>query len=144
MKREKNTFSVPLPFTRSRAPSAVSKISKLTNRDIDLSLVGLVLIPYGKVKLDELYDNLSGGAAAQLLGNQGPVYDVPSDATGRQKLVARLKYWFQILYPYANCTYHLSYLLFNILYLFGHSRYHSPWLAFIKVGLFRLTGTDLV
>ncbi|CAI2165092.1 10175_t:CDS:2 [Funneliformis geosporum] len=133
--------------TKINLPEAApdADLQKLKNSDIWLSLCFLVGIPYIKTKLDNKYEEISGGAGARLLGvtfsrenNDGHIQQI----NRRERIRRFIRRFFKILYPWLNAFYHGSNLLYNILYLYDKTCYYTPWLRLMGIETRRMTAQD--
>lgn len=119
------------------------------------SLVFLVGIPLVKSRLDQHYVRISGGEAAQLLGNAFRPTETQQndDCASKTNMSARvrryldnirlmLKTCFRRYYPHANFVYHITTALYYIAYMFDHTNYNSPWLHLLGVQIRRLNAAD--
>jgi len=96
----------------------------LRSRYIVSSLVCETLVPYIRAKLDALHEQISGGAAARLLGEASDPLP-PSNSDGRSNhLLRKARRLFQKLYPLLRASFDVCTLLYNILYLFGSTKYY--------------------
>ncbi|KAG2171433.1 hypothetical protein INT43_009094, partial [Umbelopsis isabellina] len=129
------------------APANAQSSPKLSSKDINRSLMFLVGLPYIKCKLDLLYEQVSGGASASLLGeNEQEIREIeilnnPS-ASVRTKAVVHLKRLFRKVYPVINMLYYGSNLCYNIGYLFGKTKYYTPWLRILGIEVKRMSMDD--
>ncbi|CAG8667447.1 14783_t:CDS:10, partial [Funneliformis caledonium] len=133
--------------TKINLPEAApdADLQKLKNSDIWLSLCFLVGIPYIKTKLDNKYEEISGGVGARLLGvtfsrenNEGNIQQL----NRRERIRRFIRRFFKIFYPWLNAFYHGSNLLYNILYLYDKTCYYTPWLRLMGIEIRRMTAQD--
>ncbi|KAI8981117.1 Pex12 amino terminal region-domain-containing protein [Pilobolus umbonatus] len=119
----------------------------LTRSEINQSLFILVGLPYVKCRLDLLYQRISGGQSASILGHNEEE-EMENEELGdtntslKRRLMIRLKRLFKRVYPTLNLLYYGSNLLYNIGYLFGKTRYYTPWLHLIKLQVKRMSMSD--
>ncbi|KAI7869889.1 Pex12 amino terminal region-domain-containing protein [Spinellus fusiger] len=136
--------------TMDSAPQFTLKEQKtplLLPHQVNKSLLMLVGVPYIKSRLDLLYQQLSGGQSASLLGvneqEEMEADELKSEATApKRKLAIRLKRLFRLLYPYLHFVYGGSHLVYQMAYLFGKSRYTTPWLHWAGLEMKRMSGAD--
>ncbi|KAJ2158789.1 ubiquitin-protein ligase peroxin 12 [Coemansia sp. RSA 552] len=129
----------------------------LTRADMWGSLIFLVGLPLAKARLDQLYERLSGGAAARLLGSAfTSAGDSHSDRDAEERSDAgqpgihrRLqRVWraarrlFVRYYPHANLAYHMATALYYIAYMFDRTDYSSPWLHLLGLRVRRMSAAD--
>ncbi|KAI9140735.1 Pex12 amino terminal region-domain-containing protein [Paraphysoderma sedebokerense] len=147
---------------RSRSVK-IGRSDKLTRGDKVRSLLALVALPYAKGKLDELYENVSGGAAAAIFGqsvedtdetgSEGPenesIYVRTQEVSFQRrwlKFMSRLKTkskkLFKITYPWINAAFHGSKLLYQIGYLYNLTDYWTPWLHLLRIEVKRMSWED--
>ncbi|KAJ9055757.1 ubiquitin-protein ligase peroxin 12, variant 2 [Entomophthora muscae] len=139
----------------------LSRGNSLTSVDIWNSLLILVGVPYVKNKLDELYDSLTGGAAARLLGDD--IFDdeeetdeeLGSDENSSwisrlrearhhlgKKLTRSSRNMFVAFYPHFHLVYHLVPLTYHIAYLFERTDFHIPTNHFAALTMRRMGADD--
>ncbi|KAJ1734394.1 ubiquitin-protein ligase peroxin 12 [Coemansia biformis] len=129
--------------------------SSLTRADVWRSLVLLVGLPLAKSRLDQLYERLSGGEAARLLGGAfsgsgRPVETAATAAAGRQTGIRRrlavaraaALRLFERYYPHVNAAYHMATMLYYLAYMFDRTDYNSPWLHLLGLQVRRLSAAD--
>ncbi|CAG8770329.1 10208_t:CDS:2, partial [Acaulospora morrowiae] len=133
--------------SRFNLPEAVPDANQQRLRDVDIwrSLFFLVGIPYIKIKLDNLYEKVGGGADARLLDEMFASREyvhghLQQGYTGRIRRF--LLHSFRNIYPWMNALYHGSTLSFNIFYLYGKTLYYSPWLKLMKIHIRRMSPQD--
>lgn len=123
------------------APAEVRETLQLRTSDVWANLAVMVLLPYGKRKLDESYD--IHAASVNMLG---PSYrdreQYPSEGTMRQKIWWLYKWFLRRVYPSMNAAYYFSLLAFNLAYLFDGSKHHSPFLWIIGARMRRMNDAD--
>lgn len=106
-------------------------------------------LPYVKCRLDLLYQKVSGGSAASILGDsereemEGEELANP-DTKPMRKLAIRLIRLFRKVYPIINFLYYGSNLAYNVAYLFGKTRYYTPWLHLLGLEVKRMSMNDYV
>lgn len=121
----------------------------LTTREITKSLLVLVGLPYVKCRLDLLYQKVTGGGSASILGdNEQEELENEELANSRtkptRKLVIRLIRLFKKVYPTISFLYYGSNLAYNVAYLFGKTRYYTPWLHLLGLEVKRMSMNDYV
>lgn len=114
-------------------------ISKLRPRDIRLSLLFLVGVPYLRAKAQDYYEQLGGGVDAEILNQSITARRAALDQT----FAARLRRLFKKIYPFANISFELWVLWWNMAYMFERTQFYRPWLAWMRVDL-RRAGPDVV
>ncbi|GAA5978582.1 hypothetical protein JCM10908_004412 [Rhodotorula pacifica] len=131
------------------------KSDKLRAREINGSLVFLVLMPYLKTKATDLYERLGGGAEAEIFASSPSssssrfattplslLRDSNAHASLRTRLRLASEAAFKLAYPYANLVWELYLLMYNLRYLFGKSPYWRPWYRLLGVEVRRLGQDD--
>eukprot|EP00743_Colponemidia_sp_Colp-15_P003987 GILK01004299.1.p1 GENE.GILK01004299.1~~GILK01004299.1.p1 ORF type:complete len:358 (-),score=28.31 GILK01004299.1:72-1145(-) len=103
----------------------------LSRRSRYLSLLFLVLVPYIKAKLDQLYSDLGGGVVNS--------WQASTSSPTSPPWKARLRAIFLKTYPFLHASYEGSFFLFQLLYLFNRTRYYTPLLAAQGVELQRVS-----
>lgn len=121
----------------------------LTTREITKSLLVLVGLPYVKCRLDLLYQKVTGGGSASILGdNEQEELEneelANSQTNPTRKLVIRLIRLFKKVYPTISFLYYGSNLAYNVAYLFGKTRYYTPWLHLLGLEVKRMSMNDYV
>jgi peroxin-12 len=96
-----------------------------------------------------LYEQVSGGASASLLGeNEQEIRELEilndQSASIRTKAIVHLKRIFRKVYPIINMLYYGSNLCYNIGYLFGKTKYYTPWLRILGIEVKRMSMDDYV
>ncbi|KAI0224973.1 ubiquitin-protein ligase peroxin 12 [Massospora cicadina] len=133
--------------------------NSLARSDLRNSLLTLVAVPYVKAKLDDLYEGLTGGAAARLLG--ADMFEEEEELSFREEggapYVSRLKAaasvfgkkltragraLFVNLYPHLHLAYHLVPLGFHIAYLFERTDFHNPTNFIAGLTMRRMSADD--
>jgi len=127
-------------------PQKLQAARLLRPREIYVSLLFLVGLPYVNAKLLEYWESVGGGVLTdgdELFG------DEPREAqlTRRERTVEqeRRERWntrFRRLYPYAQVVLQLWMLSYNINYLFGRTSYWRPWLKYMRVDVRRAMGNE--
>ncbi|ORY75360.1 Pex12 amino terminal region-domain-containing protein, partial [Leucosporidium creatinivorum] len=117
---------------------------KLGKREIRMSLVFLILVPYLRSKAQDLYERLGGGVDSDLFSDTPASahasFSAPRPLTTRVKeATARA---FKTLYPYVNTSYELYLLSYNVRYLFDKTPYWRPWLDWMGVEVRRMSAED--
>ncbi|WAQ87381.1 hypothetical protein PtA15_8A285 [Puccinia triticina] len=139
--RHRITKPVSLPDS-SVGPKGNS--GRLSPRDVRLSLVFLVGIPYLRAKAAGLHEALGGAPANDLLDDEPErpprVSNADESRIGRMKSVA-LKY-FKTGYPYFLAMTEFSRFVFGLRYLFGTSPYWRASQAYMGIEIARLSPHD--
>ncbi|KAI9100513.1 Pex12 amino terminal region-domain-containing protein [Phlyctochytrium arcticum] len=123
---------------------------RLTSAQIGKSLFFLAVMPYLKSKLDDLYEQMSGGSSRQLLGNlfAEPLSQSRTNDDEQLPRVQRIRQQiartFCTTYPYVNATYQALIFLYQIGFMYGKTDYYSPWLHLCGVQLRRMGPKDYV
>lgn len=130
------------------------KSDKLGAKEINGSLVFLVLLPYLKTKATDLYERLGGGAEAEIFASspspssssRSSPLAILRDSTAHASLRTRLRLAseaaFKLAYPYANLVWEVYLLMYNLRYLFGKSPYWRPWYRLLGIEVRRLGQDD--
>ncbi|GAA5877399.1 hypothetical protein JCM3774_003586 [Rhodotorula dairenensis] len=131
------------------------KSDKLGSREINGSLVFLVLMPYLKTKATDLYERLGGGAEAEIFASSPSSSSGASrtsplailrDSASHASLGTRVRLAseaaFKLAYPYANLLWEVYLLMYNLRYLFGKSPYWRPWYRLLGIEVRRLGQDD--
>ncbi|KAI9297812.1 hypothetical protein K502DRAFT_287369 [Neoconidiobolus thromboides FSU 785] len=125
----------------------------LSPKQINKSLFFLAFVPYFKCKMDDLYQSLTGGEAARLLGDdlfEEEDEEEEMETSIKQKPILKLgftvknklKKGFIAGYPFAHLFYHAIPLTYYIAYLFETSDYHSPVNQFLGLYIKRMGEED--
>lgn len=129
-------------FSTERADAAVggssmAKESRLGRREMRLSLLFLVGIPYIRAKARDYWEQLGGGA---------DVGDLEGASRHRnaeqQSMLDRLRSTFKLVYPWADTVFELWMMSYNIGYLFDRTPFYRPWLKWIGVDIRRMGPED--
>lgn len=121
---------------------ALQASQRLRPREVNLSLLVLIGLPYLETKLTQYWEHLGGGVGTDdLLG------DEPDQATFRgtdtdTSLRRRWEDAFRKGYPYAQVAYQLWMLAYNIGYLFNRMPYWRPWYRWMRVDIRRMQGDE--
>lgn len=127
------------------SPQKLQAARQLRPREVYVSLVFLVGLPYVNAKLLEYWESVGGGVLADgddLFGEE------PREAQRRETTVAqaRREKWearFRRWYPYAQVALQLWMLGYNISYLFGRTPYWRPWFRYMRVDVRRAMGNEV-
>ncbi|KXS14545.1 hypothetical protein M427DRAFT_57459 [Gonapodya prolifera JEL478] len=122
-----------------RAPTA-RKREKLSSRERWGSLATLIAVPYVRSKLQELYEQVGGGA--EMFGDEDEEEEA-RQTRGQSPLKLLLRRGFRRAYPYVNALYGLALFVWQVLYMYGRTRYFSPWLYLLGVEIKRLDWRDM-
>lgn len=131
----------------TRATSlSIAKTESLGKREIRLSLLFLVGLPYLRAKLDDIWERNGGGLTntANLFGDDRT--SAPSFQDSSQPLMKRLETTlmqvFKTAYPYFKTLYQFWLLTYNVRYLFDKTPYWRPWLSLMRVDVRRVGPND--
>jgi len=112
-------------------------VERLREREIHLSLICLVAIPYLRAKAHDCYESLGGGVQSDM-AEEGP----RSQPLASEQSTSRfLKTSFKTAYPWFNVTFESWLMFYNVAYLFDRTAFYRPWLSWIGVD-FRRLGLD--
>lgn len=100
-----------------------------------LSLVMLVVVPYTKLKLDELFERTREGTFN---------WNLSPYSSRKRPYFLQLKRAFVYVYPFLHFTWETVFLCYHLLYIFKFSRVHSPLLHVIGLSLQRLTRQEML
>ncbi|KAG8996813.1 ubiquitin-protein ligase peroxin 12 [Tulasnella sp. JGI-2019a] len=132
-------------FETERANAAVgshaSGQEKLRNRELRLSLLFLVAIPYIRAKAQDYYESLGGGVDADLL-TEGADRSRAEALQRQQTLSDRLRDLFKTVYPWTNVGFELWLLGYNVAYLFDQTPFYRPWHTWMGVDVRRMGADD--
>jgi len=140
------SFSEHLFGLKRVDPTAMepSKVSFLSNRQRNLSLMCLVAVPYLKDKCESLYYEWKRQNQVLMLGGTDVDEDLNIDTeftptNGTEKF----KFYFLKLWPYVSSLYEGSHFLFMFLYLLKKNfKYHNPFMYLIGLCLKRISPSD--
>lgn len=143
----KRVSTAHLDSIKFNSPINARTSPALTTREISKSLLVLVGLPYVKCRLDLLYQKVSGGSAASILGDsereEMEAEELANpDTKPMRKLAIRLIRLFRKVYPIINFLYYGSNLAYNVAYLFGKTRYYTPWLHLLGLEVKRMSMND--
>ncbi|KYQ89925.1 RING zinc finger-containing protein [Tieghemostelium lacteum] len=139
---------------KSKQTLMTSNSEAITNRDRKISLIFLVLIPYIKTKLDDLYrresDPLNELGIHQddqqppLLDehHQQPIWNRLKKHVVVLKLLRSFRKFFLQVYPFLSGFYESLFFLYQLLYLYEYTNFYTPFLHTQKINLKRLTHQD--
>ncbi|CAG8461434.1 4298_t:CDS:2 [Diversispora eburnea] len=95
---------------------------------------------------NDLYEKVSGGAGARLLGEIFPVRDNINEGhlqlNPKERIRRLLRSIFRNFYPWVNALYYGSILIFNIFYLYDKTPYYTPWLKLMGIQIQRMSAQD--
>jgi len=134
-----STPSTPTPSISSKPDITTSPI---TNRNRYLALFFLVIVPYIKSKLDELYREKVPYYNFNILDRSRDDTE-PPPTTRIGKLKRLLLKIFTITYPWLNAFYEGSFFVYQLLYLYDHTMFYTPFLHLEGVILQRLTNEEM-
>lgn len=128
-----------------------------------------ILVPYVRAKAHDWYEQLGGGADADLFSQQPRTQNqqqqiqqvstrhhsvlvvllltppsTRSQLPLRERVFSAVRNGFKAGYPYANMAYEVVLLTWNIRYLFDRSPYWRPWLSLMGVDVRRMSADDYV
>ncbi|BGP13626.1 hypothetical protein JCM10213_007802 [Rhodosporidiobolus nylandii] len=131
-----------------KAAELTGKSDSLGRREIRGSLAFLVLLPYLRTKLADLYERLGGGVDESLFSSSGSSAPSPLSILRnpskplKERLQPAAEAAFKLAYPYANLGYELYLLIYNLRYLFGKSPYWRPWFRLLGIEARRMGQED--
>ncbi|PWZ02708.1 hypothetical protein BCV70DRAFT_196957 [Testicularia cyperi] len=142
-----------LHTSRAKASSEATSVSiasaeRLTKREIRLSLLFLVGLPYLGAKLDDYWESIGGGvsSSANLFGddpsNDRQFRDREEQLNRITRIRESVKNAFRQGYPYAKTLYQLWLLTYNVRYLFDKTPFWRPWLHLMRVDIRRIGPND--
>ncbi|KDN48202.1 hypothetical protein K437DRAFT_255626 [Tilletiaria anomala UBC 951] len=122
----------------------------LRNREISLSLLFLVGLPYIQSKAKDRWERMGGGVSEEQLFDNGEelqgrrAFQENEQRTKSQlvRLKEKSEDLFHKGYPYAASFYQLWLLIYHMRYLFGKSPYWRPWLRWMRVDVRRVSQDD--
>ncbi|XP_041347414.1 peroxisome assembly protein 12-like [Gigantopelta aegis] len=118
-------------YDLKRVP-ANSSSSRLPKTRQWTSLVCLVLIPYVKTKVDQMFEDLR-----HRYGPSGRI------SSGHHPAIRKFLQAFLAAYPYVHMTWEGACLWYQLAYMLGQGRFHSPFLHLSGTELRRLGEDDL-
>ncbi|SNX81609.1 related to Peroxisome assembly protein 12 [Melanopsichium pennsylvanicum] len=132
--------------------SSVAKSERLGKREIRLSLLFLVGLPYVGAKLEDLWERNGGGlsSSADIFGEERiastPTWSQFNETEAQEPLLQRIKNLtmetFKTTFPYAKTLYQLWLLTYNVRYLYDQTPYWRPWLSLMRVDIRRVGPND--
>ncbi|EME27913.1 peroxisomal membrane protein PEX12 [Galdieria sulphuraria] len=125
--RRGHTFS-------AREASNIVEQGPLSRNEVISSLFCLVFVPYIKQKLDNIYEEASGSALADMFTG--------FRAVGSQQ-ESVIKNLFVQIYPTFHALYQLWFFLQQLLFLLGKTKFYSPLLRLQGIVIRRLTSEEL-
>ncbi|SPO19957.1 related to Peroxisome assembly protein 12 [Ustilago trichophora] len=126
---------------------SVARSERLGKKEIRLSLLFLVGLPYLGAKMEDVWERNGGG-----LSNTASLFG--EDATSRftdssqpaQPLFTRMRSAtmeiFKPTYPYLKTIYQLWLLTYNVRYLFDKTPYWRPWFSLMRIDVRRVGPND--
>jgi len=117
----------------------------LTNASCYWSLFFLVVVPYIKTKLEDLYRDLVPVYNISIVSDEeifAQTIDT-SDQNFRTKLKVVLKNFFIQVYPVINAVFEGLMFLYQIFYLYERSKYFTPFLHLQNLRLRRLSTQEM-
>ncbi|SPO20872.1 related to Peroxisome assembly protein 12 [Ustilago trichophora] len=126
---------------------SVARSERLGKKEIRLSLLFLVGLPYLGAKMEDVWERNGGG-----LSNTASLFG--EDATSRftdsslpqHPLLKRLRTTametFKTTYPYLKTVYQLWLLTYNVRYLFDKTPYWRPWFSLMRIDVRRVGPND--
>ncbi|CBQ67699.1 related to Peroxisome assembly protein 12 [Sporisorium reilianum SRZ2] len=137
----------------SRSAGAATSVSmarseRLGQREIRLSLLFLVALPYVGAKLEDVWERNGGG-----LSNSAGLFDDDPSSTAagrfndtavplREKLQKGAMEAFKTAFPYAKTAWQLWLLTYNVCYLFDKTPYWRPWFGAMRIDVRRVGPND--
>lgn len=133
----------------SVSPQKLAVTRQLRNKEIYVSLMFLVGLPYVSAKLTEYWEHVGGGVLVEdeddLFGDEPssrPAQAAVLHETPAQQRKRKWEAFFRKAYPYVQVVYQLWMLGYHIGYLFGRTPYWRPWLAAMRVDVRRSMGNE--
>ena len=120
---------------RVRINGVEIKEGSLSTSERYLSLLMLVGVPYGKLKLDQLFERVREENVSGMLS---------SYSSRKRSYLLHLKRIFIYVYPFVHFTWETIFLCYYFLYIFKFSQAHSPLLHVIGLSLQRLARQDIL
>lgn len=140
----------------SRSAGAATSLSmarseRLGKKEIRLSLLFLVALPYVGAKLEDVWERNGGG-----LTNSANLFDEDpsagagagrfSDDSASVSIQQKARRWameaFKTSYPYLKTLYQLWLLTYNVRYLFDKTPYWRPWFSAMRIDVRRVGPND--
>lgn len=134
-------------------PQKLQALRQLQGRQVYISLLFLVGMPYIESKMTEYWERIGGGAIIDA-GGDDDLFDDDAEHTHTQPRAAarhetpeerrrrQLESLVRRGFPYLQVAFQLWMLAYNINYLFGRTPYWRPWLAAIRVDVRRAMGNE--
>lgn len=159
LKRRRRPGVISANSHQSRA--AQLKHEQMRPREVTLSLIFLVGLPYLAAKAHTSWEHMGGGLPSDdtLFGNsedqgdeeaagasptgQRPATAV-STASRREKVQAIFKDVFYKGYPYAQVAYQVWLLIYHVRYLFNRTPHWRPWFKWTRIDIRRIGPDDQV
>ena len=132
-------------------PHKLHATRQLRDREVNVSLLFLVGLPYLEAKLSDYWERLGGGVVIEgdsgddLFADEETVRlerSVSRQETPAQRIRSRLKMLFRRGFPLVQVGLQLWILAYHIKYLFGITPYWRPWLAAMRVDVRRAMGNE--
>ena len=121
----------------------VAKSERLGAKEVRMSLLFLVGLPYLGAKLEDCWERNGGGLSTNhLFEDDGPRFQDNSSQPITQRLTSVLLETFKISYPYAKTLYQLWLLTYNVRYLFDKTPYWRPWFSLLRIDVRRVGPND--
>ncbi|SPC65352.1 related to Peroxisome assembly protein 12 [Ustilago sp. UG-2017b] len=127
---------------------SVAKSERLGKKEIRLSLLFLVGLPYLGAKLEDLWERNGGGLrnTANLFGEERGAgrsrFSKSSNLPLRQRVKEMIVEGFKTSYPYLKTLYQLWLLTSNVRYLFDKTPYWRPWFSLMRIDIRRVGPND--
>ncbi|PLW08713.1 hypothetical protein PCANC_22716 [Puccinia coronata f. sp. avenae] len=145
LSRKRRGSPKPVSLPGVPAGSADNSPGRLTPRDVRLSLIFLVGIPYLRAKAAGLHETLGGGPVNDLLDDEPErstrLTNTDDSPVGRIK--STTLQWFKTGYPYFLAMTELSRLIFGLRYLLGKNPYWRASQAYTGIEIRRMSPHDL-
>lgn len=135
-------------LSRSVGPAtslSIARSERLGKREIRLSLLFLVGLPYVGAKLEDVWERNGGGLSnsANLFGEESGATRFNDESLSMRE---KLKRWgmesFKTAYPYLKTLYQLWLLTYNVRYLFDKTPYWRPWFSAMRIDVRRVGPND--
>lgn len=124
---------------------SVAKSERLGKKEIRLSLLFLVGLPYLGAKLEDLWERNGGGLSntANLFGEESTGrFNDDSHLPLQQRMKEKVLDAFRTGYPYLKTLYQLWLLTYNVRYLFDKTPYWRPWFSLMRIDVRRVGPND--
>ena len=119
----------------------------LTTRQKNVSLFNVIVVPFLKSKLDQMYRKhmrIQQEQQQQQTTDQVDSSLLSVKPSMIQRLYKQLMKLFVLMWPYCSAAYEGSFFVYMLLYLFKDIRYHSPLMHLQGLMLKRMSIIDLI